>query len=68
MNPELIRLCAEAFYGHDVPMPRATELAEEVFRLVEGAQFDAALPGFEDSPDRFLAALLEAAQIGIASR
>ena len=68
MSPELIRLCAETFYGWDVPMPRATELAVEVCGLVEGAHFDTSLPGFEDSPDRFLAALLEAATIGVPSR
>jgi hypothetical protein len=68
MNPEFIRLCAQTFYSWDIPMPRATELAEEVCRLVESAHFATAMPGFEDSPDRFLAALLEASRIGVISQ
>ena len=68
MSPELVQLCAFAFYGHDVSISRAAELAEEVRSLVDGAHFDAAMPGFEDSPDRFLAALLAAAKTGVVFR
>lgn len=68
MSPELVQLCATAFYGHDVSMSRAAELAEEVRSLIDGARFDAAMPDFEDSPDRFLAALLAAAKTGVQTR
>jgi dienelactone hydrolase len=64
VSPELVQLCAAAFYGHDVPKSRAAELAEEVRSLVDAAHFDTAMPDFEDAPDRFLAALLAAAKTG----
>ncbi|WP_132580389.1 hypothetical protein [Paralcaligenes ureilyticus] len=68
LNADFLKLYEQAFYGRDILAIRAEELAQELRALVDAAGFQTKLPGFEDSPDRFAAALVDTAWVGRAQR
>jgi hypothetical protein len=61
LDAEFLRRYGRIFYGQDLSLNRAEELARELSALIDRAGLQTTLPDLEDAPDRFAAALRQTA-------